>query len=445
MKKLFLKILFIYLLLPFKSNGQVNDLSFRNIIGKGIATNYNAAIELAKRDALERSVGVYISSETIIKNDQLLNDKIYSLSSGFVKKYDVISTVILSENATEVIISADISKDAIISEIKNAGIVVELNGGGLFEEFNQMQKYDNDEYLLFKSLYSNPSVYSPYKFSVEYDRPVFDEVNGNCKIKFHIKGITDTNANAILQKTKSILDNISYDNAQGLLEENTSYSRIMYESPEYKQLLLNYQSRTCTKSNNSHYCLAPSMLMQQVNLLKRKPYSPYLIGLGGKIYSVNNIKTYLFLGTFYFFYFIPNLKVEIIGNSGQLIKDKIINKEILQGNPSNINYNGREFFYSREFCSKTIEMLEGNFSFNLDTEKYKRHEYYDSESIDHDVFRFGNTTSAPYTPFLDLNCYKNLAIEYEFELTFSNSEIKNISKIQVAGLPVLLKLDSVKK
>ena len=99
MKKIYIIILCFFLIFSVKLSGQDNNLTINNIIGKGIASDYTKAIEIAKRDALERSVGVYISSETIIKNDQLLNDKIYSLSSGFVKKYDVISTTILSPNS----------------------------------------------------------------------------------------------------------------------------------------------------------------------------------------------------------------------------------------------------------------------------------------------------------------------------------------------------------
>jgi hypothetical protein len=37
-----------------------------------------------------------------------------------------------------------------------------------------------------------------------------------------------------------------------------------------------------------------------------------------------------------------------------------------------------------------------------------------------------------------------LQVTYDFELTFTDSEIKNISKIQVVGLPVLLKLENIK-
>jgi hypothetical protein len=445
MNKMLLSFLFFVLAInPCYS--QADNLTFGSIVGKGVGLDYNNALEYAKRDALERSVGVYISSETIIKNDQLLNDKIYSLSSGFVKKYEVLSTTILSPTTTEVIISADISKDALFSEIKNAGITIELNGGGLFEQFNQIQKYDQDEYSIFRSLFNNPPNYSPYNFSVEYDKPVFNEAEHNCKVKFHIKGNVNENAKAITQKTKSILDNISFDNAIGEIEideSGTSYTILPGDTPEYKQLRSNYQSRTCIKSETSHYLRdnRAGMFMMQLNNLKRKPYSPYIIEFENKIYSVHNIETFIFLRTFYFFYFLPNLKVEFVSNSGQIIKEKTINEEII-GTTTNIK--GKNWvFFDKEFCNKTIEKLENCFLFNLDIKKYKR-ENYTSEFLDHELFEFGNMSSSPRTPFLDLNCYNNLQVTYDFELTFTDSEIKNISKIQVLGLPVLLKLENIK-
>lgn len=468
-----------------------NGKMFSGIIGKGVADNYNQALEIAKRDALERSVGVYISSETIIKNDELFKEKIYSLSSGFVKKYRLVSDSKLSEKITEVIISADISKDAVIDEVKKLGVTVELNGAGLFEEMMQIKNYEDNEYSLFQSLFSNPSNYSPYTYTLTYDKPVFDEAKKEWTFKLHTQGRVDSSGKAILYKTKNILENVSYDNNKkthiikkpldrnflidslmnvlkkkhidvttgmgmsqkqaeksyqsniGLVrngaeaqadfiiasysKENKTnrYSLLDRESSEYKQLLKDYQSKTC--ASDSWYVNVVGMLATQTNGFNRKPYSPYLIKLDEITYSVKDVRTFLFLRMFYFFEFLPNLKVKFLGNNGNVLKEEIINKKISgQG---------------ARFCEKTLDNFTKNYSFNMvNSNDYKRDRSLDKEDIDHEVFRFGDTGST-YTPFLDLNSYSDLTIEYNFSMTLNETDFKSISKIEVEGMPVLLKKD----
>jgi len=49
------------------------------------------AIEDAQRKAVEQAVGSMVSSETITQNFQLISDKIFSKSKGYVKKYKIVS------------------------------------------------------------------------------------------------------------------------------------------------------------------------------------------------------------------------------------------------------------------------------------------------------------------------------------------------------------------
>ena len=49
------------------------------------------AIQDALRSALEQSYGSFISSKTNIKNDELINDEIVSITNGDIHKYEIIS------------------------------------------------------------------------------------------------------------------------------------------------------------------------------------------------------------------------------------------------------------------------------------------------------------------------------------------------------------------
>lgn len=72
---------------------------FKEIRAKGYATIYGGdkaaardrGIEDAQRNAVEQAMGTMISSETVIKNYQVIKDRILSLSSGYIENYRVLS------------------------------------------------------------------------------------------------------------------------------------------------------------------------------------------------------------------------------------------------------------------------------------------------------------------------------------------------------------------
>ncbi len=50
------------------------------------------ARDKALRDAVEQVAGVLVSADTLTKNSQLISDRIFANSAGYVRKYDVVST-----------------------------------------------------------------------------------------------------------------------------------------------------------------------------------------------------------------------------------------------------------------------------------------------------------------------------------------------------------------
>src|SRR5262245_58225033 len=60
-------------------------------VGNDPGTAHDKAIEDALRRAVEQAVGTMVESETATQNYELLSDKIYSRSQGYVKNYDVLS------------------------------------------------------------------------------------------------------------------------------------------------------------------------------------------------------------------------------------------------------------------------------------------------------------------------------------------------------------------
>jgi len=77
--------------------------------GVGYGLTKDAAIEQAKRDAVENGLGAYISSETVVTATSL-SDNIYSKAQGFVKKFDIVKEKKDPDGNWEITISAEVTQ-----------------------------------------------------------------------------------------------------------------------------------------------------------------------------------------------------------------------------------------------------------------------------------------------------------------------------------------------
>lgn len=86
-----------------------------------------AALQNAFRRAVEQVVGVAVESRTVVKDSELLNDKIFSKSRGFIKTYRI--TGERTENdAYRVAITASVSRHRLEQELDNVGLLVRKLG-----------------------------------------------------------------------------------------------------------------------------------------------------------------------------------------------------------------------------------------------------------------------------------------------------------------------------
>ena len=68
--------------------GAILSAQTLTVTGQGMAMTRDAALSAAKRDAVEKGVGVVVASETLVKNFQVVEDRILSKANGFVKTYE---------------------------------------------------------------------------------------------------------------------------------------------------------------------------------------------------------------------------------------------------------------------------------------------------------------------------------------------------------------------
>ncbi len=103
MKKYFLVILVCFLA------AEVLLSQSQTAQGIGYGLTKDAAIEQAKRDAVENGLGAYISSETVVTATSL-SDNIYSKAQGFVKKFDIVNEKKDPDGNWEITISAEVTQ-----------------------------------------------------------------------------------------------------------------------------------------------------------------------------------------------------------------------------------------------------------------------------------------------------------------------------------------------
>ena len=103
MKKYFLVILICFL--PIEA--LLSQAQTAKGIGYGLTKD--AAIEQAKRDAVENGLGAYISSETVVTATSL-SDNIYSKAQGFVKKFEIVNEKKDPDGNWEITISAEVTQ-----------------------------------------------------------------------------------------------------------------------------------------------------------------------------------------------------------------------------------------------------------------------------------------------------------------------------------------------
>ena len=103
--------------LPHNTLGQVSTIESQGvaaIVQGNLDISRDKAVEDALRNAVEQATGSLIENETLVENYQLLSDKIYSQSRGYVQSYEV-----LDEKAEAGLYRVTIQANVASGELKN--------------------------------------------------------------------------------------------------------------------------------------------------------------------------------------------------------------------------------------------------------------------------------------------------------------------------------------
>jgi len=104
------------------------------VIVTGMGINADKALQNAIRNAVEQVVGTYVSSDTMVKDSQLIKDEILSFSGGYVKESKIISTD-KDDDLVKIKLEALVVATKLKRKIQALNITVkDIDGDSLFGE-----------------------------------------------------------------------------------------------------------------------------------------------------------------------------------------------------------------------------------------------------------------------------------------------------------------------
>lgn len=117
----------LLLQMPIVMNAENVDLVTLTVSADG--DSKQTAIQSALRMAVEQACGVFVSSNTSIVNNELLQDEVVAISTGNVKKYKELSVVNLPNGRYFATVEAIISIAGIAKYVESKGSQVSFSGG----------------------------------------------------------------------------------------------------------------------------------------------------------------------------------------------------------------------------------------------------------------------------------------------------------------------------
>jgi hypothetical protein len=180
---------------------------FDLIIVTGVGLTAESAKANAVRNAIEQTVGTYITSEVMVKNSELISDKILSYSGGFVKDTKVISQNMTTDGLFTLKIETFVFATKIRSKLDELKIKMKkIDGGSLFSEaVSRAQEQTTASPLLMDVFSKYPQ--AAYSFDIGKPQILSTDPNNN-KAKVSIP-VTMKFDETYLTKLKEVLQQVS--------------------------------------------------------------------------------------------------------------------------------------------------------------------------------------------------------------------------------------------
>lgn len=131
----------------------------QTVIAEGVGASADEALKDAFRAAVRQVVGAVVDAETLIKNDQIISDKVLTYSDGFVVKYDELSKK-QDKGIFRVKINAQVERRSLVAKLKAANVTVkDVEGKDLAASaLTRLEARENAAALISKELLELPKL-----------------------------------------------------------------------------------------------------------------------------------------------------------------------------------------------------------------------------------------------------------------------------------------------
>jgi hypothetical protein len=206
-KIIFLTFLFFLQQSSFINAQENEKIATLKVAASGITKE--TAIRSALLSAIEQSFGTYLSSKTVVSNDNLVSEEIVSISNGNIKKYSIINENKFSDSLYSVLLLAEVSIDKLQKFIQSKGYEVEAKGGGFIMNIYQQILEEKSEIKTVDNLVSilHSLMHSAFDFKITSDQPKsLDPQNLNWQIKHTVSAVANGN---MTTATNFLINNLS--------------------------------------------------------------------------------------------------------------------------------------------------------------------------------------------------------------------------------------------
>jgi antitoxin component of MazEF toxin-antitoxin module len=152
--------------------GTESAANMQTVEAEGVGLSPSAALKDAFREAVRQVVGTVVDGQTLVENDELIQDKVLTYSDGFVKKYEKLGER-SADGLIRVKIRAEVEQRSLVMKLEAANISVKrMEGKSLFAEtITQLDAEKNATALLKKAFGDLPALLTAEnKDAPEYDR-----------------------------------------------------------------------------------------------------------------------------------------------------------------------------------------------------------------------------------------------------------------------------------
>ena len=320
----------------------------QEVVGEGVGTSADQALKDAFRNAVRQVVGAYVDAETLVKNDELVEDKILTYSNGFIKTFsEVEGSKKVQGGIYRVKIKAVVETGSVIAKLKASNISIkEVDGKGLFAEVVSKMDSEKDAAALLKksfegfpnsimafSVAGKPNILDKNEKFATVEIPIKIEVNMN-SFKAYVKQMDN-----MLSKMAVITQEFVFDfNVIGD-RENQGYLGLNNESKfsqHYNQDLLKtefFAKRLERKNTNEYLTPYHGELIGNLrnNIIKGKNFHVLILNthqnVSGtefkfKYFVLNNVLPDKFIETYFSQKKTANLKLAFLNGEKEVIADK---------------------------------------------------------------------------------------------------------------------------